>query len=117
MVRGARAPYTLPMSTVPAHLGRNLRRIRRSLGLTQERFCEATGLSQSYLSELETGKALANLHTLCEHIEALGADPMELVRPLDEETDPTTRDLIRIVRTLDDEARKELLAIARRIQR
>ena len=117
MARPARAPYTLPMPTVPQHLGRNLRRIRRALGMTQERFCEAAGLSQSYLSELETGKAWGPIERLCEQIKTAGGDPAELVRPGEDDADPVSRDLARVARGLDDDARRDLLAIARRMQR
>lgn len=36
--------------------GRNLRRVRRDKGLTQEELSHVTGLMQSYLSEIEAGK-------------------------------------------------------------
>jgi transcriptional regulator with XRE-family HTH domain len=37
-------------------LARNLRRLRREHGLTQEAVSYETGLSQTYLSEVESGK-------------------------------------------------------------
>jgi transcriptional regulator with XRE-family HTH domain len=36
--------------------GRNLRRVRRDKNLTQEELSHATGLMQSYVSEIEAGK-------------------------------------------------------------
>lgn len=50
----------------------NITKLRKSLGLTQSEFCKKIGISQSYLSELETGKK--NLYSdQCEKIiEAFG---------------------------------------------
>jgi transcriptional regulator with XRE-family HTH domain len=60
-------------STVSAaRLGRRLRMSRRRLGLTQDALSGRTGLSKSFLSQLESGRAnptLDSLHRLAEAVE------------------------------------------------
>lgn len=64
-----------------ALVGRNVRRIRQTKGLTQERFAELSGFSQQYLSDLERGRRNPTVVTLFELATALGVSHMELVRP------------------------------------
>ena len=61
-------------------VGRNVRRIRRKKGLTQERFAEISGFSQQYLSGLEQGHRNPTVVTLYELATALGVSHVDLVR-------------------------------------
>ncbi len=65
-------------------VGRNVRRVRLSKGLTQEQFADRSGFSQQYLSDLERGRRNPTVVTLFELAQALGVEHMELVVP-DEE--------------------------------
>lgn len=65
-------------------VGRNLARLRREKGLTQEQIAERSGFSQQYLSGLERGRRNPTVVTLYELAQALGVSHTELVKP-DEE--------------------------------
>ena len=62
-------------------VGRNVKRIRRKRGLTQEQFAEISGFSQQYISGLEQGRRNPTVVTLYELATALGTRPAELIRP------------------------------------
>lgn len=62
-------------------VGRNLSRIRREKGLTQEQLSERCGLSQQYLSGLERGSRNPTVTTLFEIASALGVSHVDLVLP------------------------------------
>jgi transcriptional regulator with XRE-family HTH domain len=62
-------------------VGRNVRQFRQKKGLTQEQFAELSGFSQQYISGLEQGRRNPTVITLFELAAALGATPVDLVRP------------------------------------
>ncbi len=62
-------------------VGRNVGRIRREKGLTQEQLAEISGFSQQYISGLEQGRRNPTVVTLYELATALGVSHMELLRP------------------------------------
>lgn len=62
-------------------VGRNLARIRREKGLTQEQLEERSGFSQQYLSDLERGRRNPTVVTLYEIARALGVGPGDLIAP------------------------------------
>jgi len=64
-----------------ALVGRNVRRLRKRRGLTQEQFAELSGFSQQYISSLEKGTRNPTVITLYELSVALGVNHMDLVRP------------------------------------
>ncbi|MEQ1715060.1 MAG: helix-turn-helix transcriptional regulator, partial [Hyphomicrobium sp.] len=53
-------------------VGENVRRIRLKKGLTQEHLAEVSGLSQQYISGLESGRHNPTIVTLHELAQALG---------------------------------------------
>lgn len=53
-------------------VGKRIRDKRKSLGLTQDRLCDLTGISKSFLSEVETGKRNLSSAHLLEIAKALG---------------------------------------------
>ena len=61
-------------------VGRNAARLREEAGLTQEQLAERCGLSQQYLSGLESGRRNPTVVTLYEIAAALGVSHVELVR-------------------------------------
>ena len=55
-------------------VGRNVGRIRREKGLTQEQLAEISGFSQQYISGLEQGRRNPTIVTLYELATALGVN-------------------------------------------
>ena len=53
-------------------IGRNVSRLRRARGLSQEELAHAAELRQAYLSQLEAGKRNPTIRTLIRIAEALG---------------------------------------------
>lgn len=62
-------------------VGRNVRRIRIEKGLTQEELAERAGVSQFYVSLLETGGRNPTVVSLWELSQALGVSHVDLVLP------------------------------------
>lgn len=62
-------------------MGRNVRRIRLELGLTQEQFAERSGFSQQYISDLERGRRNPTVVSLFELAQALKSTPVDLLMP------------------------------------
>ena len=69
-------------------VGRNVRRIRLEMGLTQEAFAEKTGFSQQYLSGIERGVRNPTIVTIFELATALGVSHVRLVEPDGENDEP-----------------------------
>jgi transcriptional regulator with XRE-family HTH domain len=62
-------------------VGRNVLRIRKSKGITQERLAEMSGFSQQYISGLEKGQRNPTVVTVYELSLALGVNFIELLKP------------------------------------
>ena len=62
-------------------VGRNVARIRREQGLTQEQLSERAGFSQQYISGLESGRRNPTIVTVYEMAQALGVDHIALLLP------------------------------------
>ena len=62
-------------------VGRNVARIRREQGLTQEQLSERAGFSQQYISGLESGQRNPTIVTVYEMAQALGVDHIALLLP------------------------------------
>ena len=65
-------------------VGRNFGRLRKQRGFTQEKFAEASGFTQQYVSGLERGRRNPTIVTLFELATTLGVSHMDLVLPDDE---------------------------------
>ncbi|MCW5251464.1 MULTISPECIES: helix-turn-helix domain-containing protein [unclassified Streptomyces] len=76
----------------PSAVGRTIRSLRVRQGITMVHLAGRAGISQSYLSEIETGKASPSLTTLFALAEQLGMTPAGLLRP------PVREDEIAVVR-------------------
>jgi len=59
--------------------GATVRRFREQRGLSQDRLCDAAGLSQRYLSALERGENSPTLTVILQLCEALTVSPSELL--------------------------------------
>ncbi|OUI85342.1 Cro/Cl family transcriptional regulator [Acetobacter tropicalis] len=68
-----------PRSDVLAHVGTNLRRLRKEAGLSQEALAVASGISRRMIVNLETGNANISLGTLDRLAEALNTSFLKLV--------------------------------------
>lgn len=66
-------PFNAPLHT-PAELGAALRQQRKSQGLTLEQLSGLSGLGMRFLSELERGKATAELGKTLQVARLLGLD-------------------------------------------
>lgn len=56
-----------------------IKNVRMEKKLTQTRLAELAGISQSYLSELESNKKSPTLRQLCKIADALNVNPGDLV--------------------------------------
>ena len=65
-------------------VGRNFGKLRKAKGFTQERFSDASGFTQQYISGLERGRRNPTIVTLFELANALGISHVDLVVPDDE---------------------------------
>lgn len=59
-------------------IGKKIKQIRSSLGLTQESFCEAIELEITNLSRIENGKSYPSVQTLRKIITVFNIEPNEL---------------------------------------
>lgn len=66
-------------------VGRNFARLRKQKGMTQEAAAEKSGFTQSYIGWLERGRRNPTVITLLLLAQAVGATPVDLLRPLDED--------------------------------
>ncbi|NPV24511.1 helix-turn-helix domain-containing protein [Bradyrhizobium aeschynomenes] len=62
-------------------VGRNVLRIRKNKGMTQEKLAEISGFSQQYISGLEKGQRNPTVVTIYELSIALDVDYLELLKP------------------------------------
>jgi len=62
-------------------VGRNVARLRRERGMTQEEVAARSGFSQQYLSSLERGRRNPTIITIYELAQALGVSHVDLVEP------------------------------------
>ena len=65
-------------------VGRNFGKLRKAKGFTQERFSDASGFTQQYISGLERGRRNPTIVTLFELASTLGISHVDLLVPDDE---------------------------------
>lgn len=61
-------------------VGKNIRRLRKGRGLTQEQLAQDAGMAMRYLSGVERGEENPTLRFLIKIAEALGVEPVELLK-------------------------------------
>ena len=69
-------------------VGRNVTRLRKAKGLTQEGLAERSGFGQNYISSLERGRRNPTVITLFELARALGVTPVDMIAPEAADGDP-----------------------------
>lgn len=62
-------------------LGRNVRKLRLSLGMTQSDLADRAEIRRALISDLERGETNATLDTVVRIAMALGVEPAELFKP------------------------------------
>ena len=91
-----------------------IKQVRRSRGLTQERLAEALSVSVGYISQMERGVTKINLDTLAAVSSCLGCELSELVTGVSVHHGRyLERELAQLVERMDARQRRLLLAIAR----
>jgi transcriptional regulator with XRE-family HTH domain len=70
---------TPQQSTFYRQLGKNIQRCRKDRDLSQERLASLVGLTRTSLTNIEKGRQHPPLHTLCEIIEHLQVDIVDLL--------------------------------------
>ena len=63
-------------------LGFNLRRLRTSVGISQEELAERAGLHRTYVSSIERGQRNVSLENIFRIADALDTTPAELLKPI-----------------------------------
>lgn len=66
-------PKRYPQALRPRDLGAALQGLRQSSGLTQGALAARAGVSRKWISEMENGKATAEIGLVCRAFECLGA--------------------------------------------
>lgn len=91
--------------------GHHIRDARRERGMTTARLAELSGLSRSYLSNVERNVNSPTISTLRVILDALGLSLSELFRSVENEQSILTRpdQRVQIARTGNDQVRYELL--------
>jgi Predicted transcriptional regulators len=64
-------------------VGRNIRRLRRERGLSQEELADEIGVHRTFMGGVERGERNLTLQTLERLAERLGVDPVSLLRDAD----------------------------------
>src|SRR5215470_17697033 len=75
------ATSTHPLDPTPEELGRRIKLMRVSCGLTLKDLEERGGISATHVSEIERGKASPTVGALARIARALGLRPAALVEP------------------------------------
>jgi transcriptional regulator with XRE-family HTH domain len=65
-------------------LAQNLRRIRKSTGLSQEELADRAGLHRTYISSIERAERNVSLENIFLLAKALGIEPSDLLRPVND---------------------------------
>ncbi len=55
-------------------IGRHIRAIRKSHGMTQNDLCQLTGVNRRFVSELENGKVTAEIGKVLHVLKCIGCD-------------------------------------------
>jgi len=76
---------SLPSAAEYAALGRALKELRRSAGLTQKQAAEIIGIRSTFVSLIERGQRGMRWHTLLAMLRAYGADLRTLADALDQD--------------------------------
>ena len=104
-------PDIVSQSVNIANMKLRLKEARKSAKLTLDHLSEMTGISKSYLSELENGIKPINSTRLASIAEALGVSPHELI--VSSLLDSQLLDHLEVMQNLSPEDRQKVLDFAR----
>ncbi|RJX17683.1 MAG: XRE family transcriptional regulator [Desulforudis sp.] len=96
-------------------LGSRIRKLRKSSGFTLVSLAKASGISRSYLNEIELGKP-ASLETLAAICSALGITLAEFFGPVVESTEPVSNELHQVIREARELTPEQLAALKKLIR-
>jgi transcriptional regulator with XRE-family HTH domain len=65
-------------------LAQNLRRLKKSTGLSQEGLADRAGLHRTYISSIERSERNVSLENIFLLAEALGVEPGDLLKPVED---------------------------------
>ena len=71
-----------PLSEAAGVFGKRVRARRETLGFSQERLAEASGLHWTFVGQVERGRRNLSLHNILKLAAGLHCDPAELVAGL-----------------------------------
>ena len=98
---------------IPTLLGRRIKALRKSKGLTQEGLGEKCGVNYKFLGGIERGRENPSLSVLLRIATGLGVDVAELFKFCHEETNPAKlkKTLIDIVNSIEQQEVEKLQII------
>jgi transcriptional regulator with XRE-family HTH domain len=79
MARGSYSVDPVEEDDLQRVVGRNLRRLRRASGLSQEAFAESLGYQRGYIAQVERGERNLTLRTVARLALQLKVDPLTLL--------------------------------------
>jgi len=94
------------MNTELLALGQNIRRLRRSLNMSQEKFAEKCGIHRTYVSDVERGSRNPSFLTLLSIAYGLGVTISEMTREMKTDVVPNQREINRDLAQLDKKTGK-----------
>jgi len=74
-------PTPSSVSIARAHIGANIRRLRKAMDLTQEKLGEIAGYHRTYVSQLERCRTNISVDRLDRLAQILGVDAHTLMQP------------------------------------
>jgi transcriptional regulator with XRE-family HTH domain len=74
-----RAPQSDLGASLRERFARNVRRLRRERGMTQEQLAKAADIGRPFISRIETGRFSVTLETVGALASALRASPADLI--------------------------------------
>ena len=67
------------MADIQKRLGKNVARLRRERGLSQEAFADHAQIHRTYISDIERGARNPTIEVVAKIAKALGVEPSELL--------------------------------------
>lgn len=106
------------MSEIAKLLGKRIRSMRKSMGLTQQGFGELAGLNYKYLGSIERGRENPSLKKLAVIARAFGVEVMELFQFHHEHENPEIlrEELRRIIEQEDGESVRTYLKLLKALR-
>lgn len=91
-------------------IGKNIQKIRKNRGLTQQQLARSIRVSQGVITRLENGHTMVSVDKLIRIAETLDV-PIEALFVYDNESEPINKELYFYILQLNDKSKKFLLDI------